>query len=233
MSMTFKLEPVAPYWAIRLKLLALALMLADHIHLVFFARSLEWLYWLSRLVFPIFALIVAQNLEHHEASPQRYISRLMVFGLLAQPFYAWCFDVQQLNVLFTLGVSIALWWLLRTLEMRGLPSSVQFGIAIVLAFGASWLEFGWAGLLAVPIYARLMRRGASWDWLFTLVLSFGLVRFEDTWIMPMLALAIWKLTSRWPWPRAKSRLPTRDWRHAFYLFYPAHLGVLALAQYFI
>jgi hypothetical protein len=209
-----------------LKLGALALMCADHVHFVFFGRPLEWLYWFSRLVFPIFALIAAHNLEHHHANPQRYISRLLLYGVIAQPFYWFCFHVPQLNVLFTLAANIAMWWLLQTLKARGVHAWLRCGITLTLASSLPFLEFGWAGMLAMPVYAALMRRGAWWDWLVAFVLAFGIVGFTTPWIMPMVAVVLWALASRLPTspsPRAKPWM-----QHAAYAFYPAHLAVIAL-----
>jgi hypothetical protein len=161
-SYAWRLPTVKSHAQFWLKIFALGLMLADHIHLVFFHRQLEWLYWLSRLVFPIFALIVAQNLEHHHVNPKRYISRLVFYGILAQPVYMICFQTAQFNVLFTLASSIALHWILDTLKARGLIWQLRWGLAIFLASSLPMLEFGWAGVLAVPVFIALMRRGAWW-----------------------------------------------------------------------
>jgi TraX protein len=231
MNTLFRLPALEPSWTMRLKLMALALMLIDHVHLVFFQRPIEWLYWLSRLVFPIFVLIIAQNLEHHRASPGRYIVKLIAFGVVAQPFYWLCFGVMQLNVLFTLASSIAVWWLLAWLEARRVHALLRLGLAILLASCAHWLEFGWAGLLALPIIAALFRRGSSWDWLAAFILAFGIVNFEEPWIMPLLAVGAWALFSRYP---GETRVkPNHSCKYSFYAFYPLHLALLALTQYFI
>ena len=211
-----------------LKFLALALMLSDHVHYVFFDRQLGWLYWLSRLVFPLFALIAAQNLELHRANPKRYLSRLLLYGLIAQPFYYWSFGFAQLNVLFTLAVSVGAWWWLEVTRARGLDGVMRYAPVLLVAVSAVFLEFNWAGVLAVPIYAALMRRGAWWDWLAALVLSFGIVRFTEPWIVPMVALALWMLGSRFPANLSQTRKPQRWVQHAAYAFYPLHLAVIAL-----
>jgi TraX protein len=208
-----------------LKLLALGLMLSDHIHFVFFNRQLEWLYWLSRLVFPIFALIAAQNVELHRANPKRYISRLLIYGVIAQPFYWLAFGFTQLNVMFTLAVSIATWWWLEVARARGLKPGLRFAPIVLLAIGAIFLEFWWAGVLAVPIYAAVMRRGAWWDWLAALAVAFGIVGFTSLWIMPLVALGLWTLASRLP--TRSSPKPSRWIQHAAYAFYPLHLAVIA------
>jgi hypothetical protein len=226
--LTYRLPIVGPRAQQFLKLLALVLMIADHVHYLFFNRNLGWLYWLSRLVFPIFALIVAQNLEHHRTDPRRYILRLMVFGIIAQPFYFACFHVAQSNVMFTLASSIAVWWLLEVSTASKIHVMVRFCLALVIAACLPFLEFGWAGVLSVSIFAALMRRGAWWDWLSSLVLAFGIVGFGATWVMPMMALGLWGLTSSIP--AISSRKPSRWSQHMAYAFYPLHLAVIAFVS---
>jgi hypothetical protein len=196
-ELTCRLSAVNPRAQQILKLLALALMIADHVHLVFFNRNLEWLYWLSRLVFPLFALIAAQNLEHYHANPHRYISRLLVWGLIAQPAYWFCFHAPQLNVLFTLASSVCLYSVLETLRVRGFHAILRYGIAMLVAFSLPFLEFGWSGVLAIPVFATVMRRGAWWDWLAVLVLAFGIVNFAAPWPIPLTAIALWAFAARW------------------------------------
>jgi TraX protein len=208
-----------------LKLLTLTLMISDHVHYVFFNRNFEWLYWLSRLVFPLFALIIAQNLEHHRADPRRYISRLLVYGIIAQPFYFACFYVAQLNVMFTLASSIAVWCWLEVSRVRKVHGVLRYGFVLVIATCLPFLEFGWAGVLAVPVFTALMRRGAWWDWLSSFILAFGIVGFGAPWVMPLMALGLWALTSRLP--KRSSRKPSRWSQHLAYGFYPLHLAVIA------
>ena len=225
MNLTYRLPIVGPRAEQLLKLLALALMIADHVHLVFFNRNLEWLYWLSRLVFPLFALIAAQNLEHHRTDPRRYILRLMIYGIIAQPFYFVCFHVAQLNVMFTLASSIAVWWLLEVSKIRKVHRFLRYGFVLVIAACLPFLEFSWAGVLAVPVFAVLMRRGAWWDWLSSMVMAFGIVSFGALWMMPLVALGLWALSSRLP--KRSSRKPGRWAQHLAYGFYPLHLAMIA------
>jgi TraX protein len=227
-SMTYRLPALNPQAQQFLKLLALGLMIADHVHVVFFHRNLEWLYWLSRLVFPLFALIIAQNLEHHQTYPRRYILRLMVYGIIAQPFYFACFHVTQLNVMFTLASGIAVWWWLEVSRVRKVHGFVRYGFAVVIAACLPFLEFGWAGVLAVPVFAALMRRGAWWDWLSSFILAFGIVGFGAPWVMPLLALRLWMLTAKLP--EYSSRKPSRWSQHTAYAFYPLHLAVIAFVM---
>ena len=224
--LTYRLPTITPRAQHTLKRFALGLMIADHVHCVFFNRNLEWLYWLSRFVFPIFALTAAQNLEHLRANPQRYISRLLVWGVIAQPAYWVCFHAMQLNVLFTLASSIGTYVLLKTLKARGVHMLFRYAIVVIFsAVSMTFLEFGWSGVLAVPVFTALMRRGAWWDWLAAFVLAFGIVNFTAPWLMPLVAIALWILASRLP--SCSSWKPNVWSRHATYAIYPLHLAVIA------
>ena len=224
-NLTYRLPAISPRAQQFLKLLALGLMIADHVHYVFFNRNLEWLYWLSRLVFPIFALIAAQNLERHRANPYRYISRLLAWGAIAQPAYWFCFHAPQLNVLFTLASSVGLYWVLETLKAREFHIVLRYGIALSVAFSLPFLEFGWSGVLAIPVLAAVMRRGAWWDWLAVFVLTFGIVNFTAPWPMPLVAIALWTVASRW---KGRNTRAPKWVQWAFYAIYPIHLTVIAV-----
>ncbi len=227
-ALTVRLSLVGARWQNRFKLLALVLMLTDHIHYVFFSRQLGGVYWLSRLVFPIFALIVAQNLEYHHADPRRYMTRLLLYGMVAQPFYVVCFHAAQLNVMLTLASSIGVYTAMQTLKAREVFWAWRWGLALLVAASMAFLEFGWAGVLVVPVFAALMRRGAWWDWLAALVLAFGIVNLGAPWVMPLVALGLWGLASRFG--RGDERRPATWLKHAFYGFYPVHLAIIAIVS---
>lgn len=214
------------------KCAALSLMLVDHVHLVFFHRSLVWLYWLTRLVFPMFMLLAAQNLERHRARPEKYILQLLVFGLLAQPVYFASFGFSQLNVMFTIAVGVALHTLFKWSKTR-----VDWALRLVFMAGLIFvpfqLEAGWAGVIAVPVFAALMRRGAWWDWLLALVVCWFVVAGTAPWFVAIAALPVWLIGARVsamaapPVPAVK---PSRWAQLAAYGFYPLHLAVIALVS---
>lgn len=212
-----------------LKVAALTLMLVDHVHLVFFHRSLVWLYWLTRLVLPMFMLIAAQNLERYHARPLKYLAQLVGFGVLAQPFYFMVFGFAQLNIMFTIAAGVAVYALLAWSKTR-LHWSLRLLAMAGLIFIPFPLEAGWAGVIAVPVFAALMRRGAWWDWLLALVISLTIVAGTAPWFVTVAALPIWLLAAQIPakFTQAKSQKPARWTQWASYGFYPLHLTVIAL-----
>ena len=75
----------------------------------------------------------------------------MLYGVIAQPFYYWSFGFAQLNVLFTLAVSVSAWWWLETARARASDVVVRYAPVLLVAVSVIFLEFNWAGVLTVPI----------------------------------------------------------------------------------
>jgi TraX protein len=222
------LPSVSERSALFLKLLALALMVMDHAHFVFWNRRLEPLYWVSRLVFPLYALLVAQHLERHQADPKRYILRLCLYGVIAQPAYMLCFGQPQLNVMFTLAASVGAWWGLKALKVRSWDSAWRYGLVAFVAVCMVNLEFWFAGVLAVPVFAALMRRGSWSDWMMVPLLAWSIVGFGAPWIVPILALGLWVFSARALQAASTPCKPSVWSKHLFYAAYPVHLTVIAL-----
>jgi TraX protein len=223
------LPSVSARSALSLKWLALSLMVMDHVHFVFFGRNFEALYWLSRLVFPIYTLLIAQHLERHGANPKRYMLRLCLYGVIAQPAYMLCFGHPQLNVLFTLALSVGAWWALKSLKARRWELAWRYALVGFVAVCLINLEFWFAGVLAVPIFAALMRRGSWLDWLLVPLLAWGVVGFGAPWIVPLMAIALWIFAAR-AVPKAEKLGKPNVWaKHAFYAAYPFHLTLIAVA----
>ncbi len=137
-----------------LKWLLVLLMVLDHV-----ARAWGWPpEWRlpGRLVFPGFAALIAYHLSQG-VSPEKYLRRLFLFGLLAQPGYSLAlgsFPFWPLNVLFTfLGAALvasgrAYGWVVSLLSEFPLGASLVLATrgqapfsALALALSA-WL-FGW------------------------------------------------------------------------------------------
>jgi TraX protein len=225
LTVSFRLPFIEPRVQNVLKLAALTLMLADHVHLVFFDRSLVWLYWLTRLVFPTFMLLAAHNLERYHARPGKYILQALGFGLLAQPFYFVSFGYYQLNVMFTIAAGVALYAVLKWSKTR-----VHWALRLVGLIALLFLPFpvdgGWYGAMSIPIFAALMRRGAWWDWLLAGFVLVSIVLGTTPWFVPVSVLVVWMCAARVPASAATPK-PSRWAKLVSYGFYPAHLAVIA------
>ncbi len=211
-----------------LKWFALVSMVYDHVvRLLFMGPTLGAATAFGRIAFPLFAFILAYNLARPGVSSRVYrrlILRLIGFGILAQPAMFYLIGVWQLNILFTFAVFVVLLWLvdLRSEKWYALP-----GALLLFALAGTQVEFSWHGLLLALSLAYFVRNGLTLASL--LILAFGMLALATIngshW--GALCLPIILIASRLTLP-----LPRNKW--LFYVFYPAHLTLIAfLAWYFV
>lgn len=174
-----------------LKWIAGAAMLIDHLGAIFYPRlgDLALLFRLvGRLTAPIMCFFLAEGFCRSR-NLGRYLLRLLLFALLAQPAYSlfhgdglWSWN---LNMLFTLALSLGMLWCLEGIKQ----TLLRWGAAAAL-MGLSWfcdwpligplwvllfylfredrekqlLAFSLAALLAVPLFAvRDVLNGYLWQ----------------------------------------------------------------------
>lgn len=205
-----------------LKWIGLAAMLGDHVNKALFGDQLPVLSELGRIVFPLFALVFGYNLARDNAQwPQAYrrtLRRLLLFGVLAFPFSVLAFQrwsLVPINILFTLAIGLALVWCIRRNDVVG----ALLGSVLFLG-GGLLVEFHWPGLLLVVACWACFARPAILAWLGVLG-SLLLVCLVNGNLYALLALPV-----AWGVSRLDLHLPRNRW--VFYVFYPAHLAVLAL-----
>ena len=157
--------------SLTLKLLAMALMLCDHL----WATVLPGVMWLTavgRIAFPIFAFQVAEGFQRtHDR--KKYLLRMLVFALISEiPFnYLYysspVFPFHQ-NVMFTFFIALLLMLGLEKVRSKGtglafLNCKLLGGMTIPLTLGSWTLEFpeqGLALLALIPIWLYNGRQGA-------------------------------------------------------------------------
>lgn len=213
-----------------LKWLGLYAMTVDHFGVVAFDRPfLASL--VGRLAFPIFAGLVGINVMRSRY-PGRYVAYMLLAAVISQPVVMWALDRSAgipLNVLFTLGIGAAL----AAVLFRDLEESTRWVLLLLTGAGlvaVPWVEYGVAGvslIVAIAATIRLYR----WHW------SAGLVAAGS---VPLLA---WMVNGGYP-PYsiiavltvclvglvvARGDRKGGD-RWFFYVYYPVHMAVLALAS---
>lgn len=193
-----------------LKWLSLVLMTGDHVNKVLLHGSQPWLTDLARVVFPIFALVLAYNLVRVE-SIRPALVRLAIAAAIVQPFHALVFDTWwPVNVLATFALALAmmrLWVADRRILALGLlvlSPAADYGVAGVGFTFAAWLWFKgerWAALpAALALLGLCLYNGNAW----------ALVALPLVWAVMDIEIDI---------PR---------WRWLFLGYYVGHLVVLAV-----
>lgn len=210
-----------------LKWLALVSMVYDHVvRLLFMGPVLGDATAFGRIAFPLFAFIFAYNLSRPNVDARVYrrtVLRLIGFGVLAQPAMYYLIGVWQLNILFALAAFAALLWILHDrAEWYALPAAfLLFWVA------GTQVEYGWHGLILMLSFAFFIQQGLTVLSLFGLsvgVFALAVINGNHwgTLSLPIIFLA------------SSIRLPIPRTKWFFYLFYPAHLTLIAcIAWYFV
>jgi hypothetical protein len=203
------------------KIAAMMLMAANHLLLAFPAPWPQWGYLLGRPCIPIFAYILAVRLaEGPLERNKRVLMRLLLWGIVAQPFYyalVGAFTL-RLNILFTLAAGAGLVWLLR----KRLQVPLFVG-AVILLLGNLWLDGGALTPLGIVLaYAFYERSSGAALAVVTfaaaanIALAGGSVAALAVLGAPLLIFLS---------PRCAGFVPrVPGW--VFYVFYPAHLAAI-------
>lgn len=139
--------------AFHIKVLAIVLMLIDHIGLFFFPQEVIFRV-IGRLSFPLFAWLIA-NGARHTHNINAYTIRIFLFALLSQIPYVLAndqtgFSYANLNVLFTLGFGLLAIFFIKQTHNRQL-----WVLIIVLCAAVAHLleaDYGAVGVTSVVAY---------------------------------------------------------------------------------
>jgi hypothetical protein len=207
-----------------LKWIGLVLMAGDHVNKYLLHEAVPAAFALGRMVMPLFGFVLMAHLARPGALEGgvhlRVMLRLAIFALLATPAFVYLVGVWPLNVLATLLLATLIVWLL---ERGGAANRCTALLAFL--FGGMVVEFWWPALLCcLAAWAFVRRRSGlrliSWA---LATASLGVVNGN------LAALAALPLI--WGASLVDIPLPRKRW--VFYVFYPAHLSLIALVQQLI
>ncbi|MBF4695329.1 TraX family protein [Fusibacter ferrireducens] len=206
-----------------LKCIAIVAMVMDHIG----AELLNDFYLLrivGRLTLPIMAYFIAIGYEKtHDL--KRYVGRLLFWGVLSIVPYAYYFESDYQNVLFTLAVGLVLLWALDQIKAADIQWVLIFMVCIavtVFQFDSFFLAIG-----MILIFRYYRDHSTKLYFSFTFLLGFYqallLYLYKDwsqphLWIQNASILAL-PLLHRYNGTRSA-------FKFGFYTFYPLHLIVL-------
>ena len=208
-----------------LKWAAVITMAIDHVDKVALGGSAPQLSAVGRVSFPLFAFLLAYNLEVRGVKAGKYVAPLTLFGVLSQPVYAWAFGRAELNILFTLLLGVAYSptadFLAQQLRLGRLKHVMGVMLFITPALFVSYAIWG---VFLVPLFRHFLRRPGPLT-LMLIVLDIILANNlqPNAWFAPLAVMVIYAVTrSAWSIPRSS--------RWVFYVFYPAHLILIKAAS---
>lgn len=228
--------------ALGLKLLAMALMLCDHLWAAL-PGAPDMLTHLGRVAFPIFAFQIAEGFARtHDR--KRYLLRMLAFAAVSEvPFDLFyggtVFYPFHQNVMFTFVLAILLLLGVEKLRAKGtVPYLLAAAAAVFLGYilgTVTMVDYYGCGVVTVLLF--YLCRGWKWGWLPELagllylngVLLAGeeLTAFGVT--FPEQGLAVLALVPILCY-RGRQGPHSRAIQYACYAFYPVHMLILALAQ---
>lgn len=221
--------------AFTLKVIAITAMTLDHIGAFLYPDDL-WLRVIGRLTIPIIAFLIVEG-YYHTSGIKRYMLRLLVFAVLAQPVYLMAFG-NGLNVLFDLltGLSAILiidryklgWW--------------RYPFIAIVSLIAIAISLDWWHLAILLIYIFHEWRGNFKALTFAIATLFILNFLLFKWLADSTgnaSLQITHATNLWCiatlpliyfYNGARGKFKGLDYRYFFYLYYPAHLIIIYLIK---
>ena len=229
--MTKQLPKLKCLNALDLKLLAMALMLCDHLWATVVPGAM-WLTNLGRLAFPIFAFMIAEGCKYTH-SRRRYFGNIFALAVLCQIVYYLADGSLYLSILFTFSLSILTIFALQ--DFRREPTPLR-GAVFLLTIAAVFIlnrvfsiDYGFWGCM-VPVFAALPQNTKWGTTVFsTLLLGIGLVFLGLAFGgRQMFALAAIPLLLCYNGKRGKWNM-----KSFFYIFDPAHLVILQLIAWLV
>jgi len=204
-----------------LKWIGLLLMTGDHVNKYLLHEASPTLYALGRMVMPLFGFVLMANLARPGAFEAgvhlRVMKRLAIFALLATPAFVQLVGWWPLNILTTLWLAT---WIVWLLERGGRTAHCIAAVAFLV--GGAVVEFWWPALLCcLAAWAFLRRPGGLRLLLWTLAMaSLAAVNanFAAMAVLPLI------------WGAREVEIPLPRSRWVFYVFYPAHLSLIALVS---
>nr|WP_308628374.1 TraX family protein [uncultured Eisenbergiella sp.] len=219
-----------------LKLIAIISMLIDHMGGVFFPEYPVFR-WFGRLAFPIFCYCMTVGMLYTK-NIRRYLGRLGLFAIISQPFWILAFNPQDIlgnltnwNIFFTLFISLLSVW--------GFKEKKWWLFILAFLVIALWnFDYSYTGIILMLIFYLCRRKPVLGACLYALtylpalfmaspgdplnlVLGGHNIGFEAGALLALPLIFLHTNTS----------LKIPKW--FFYVFYPAHLGLIALVRYLL
>ena len=211
-------------------------MLIDHAGLLLFPEQ-GWMRTVGRLAFPLFAYCIAEGFRYTR-SRAKYFLRLFALGAACQIVYLVAAGDTLIGILLVFSLSVLLMWvadLAKTAIRENRPSRYLWLCAAISAVCAAAvlctvaeLDYGFFGVM-LPVWVSLFEKKEHR----LAALGFGLGALcLDSWLMgghrQMWSLMTVPLLALYNGKPGKYRM-----KWFFYVFYPAHLGILQVLDWII
>ena len=204
----------------QIKWLAAFLMLIDHIGFMIEAEPMRII---GRLSFPLFAWVLTQNWKRREpsSSAKALITRLLLFGIIAQLPYIIFFNKLDLNILISFALVVITFTRIHKAQANRKIIIMMLGLVAAQFWG---VDYGWYAV-ACPLLMINLKGAGDRMWWTTWILTNIIYAATSGYFLQVFAI-LTPLILAYHKP-AKNRKPTAIEKKFFYYFYPIHLAGLA------
>ena len=231
-----------------LRTIAVVLMISDHVWATYMSFG-NWMTYLGRMAFPIFAFQIAEGFVH-TSNLKKYYLRLLGFALITEiPFNLFYssrfFNPYHQNVLFTLLLGLLAITVIdkakkeRTAKNIGL--SVLWLVLISVVSFIGFVDYGFLGVLTVVMFYLFRDFPLAWVAQVVGMVLINIVFFEGqvfpvellgkTFEVPYQGFAVFALLPIWLYGGKKGK-SNKIMQFGFYAFYPIHMLILYLIKLF-
>ena len=230
-----------------LRVIAILFMLSDHIWATAMSFG-NWMTYIGRLAFPIFAFQIAEGFVH-TSNFKKYALRLLSFAIVTEIpfnlFYSsrW-FNPYHQNVLFTLLLGLMAIYVIENARKnkttKKLILSALWLALICIVASIGFVDYGFLGMLTVVMF--YLFRNFPFAWVAQLVgmVLINIVFFEGHVLpfeifgkmfeIPSQGFAVFALIPIWLYG-GKKGVSSKIMQYGFYAFYPIHMLILYLIKF--
>lgn len=225
-----------------LKCIAIICMTFDHIGFVFYdvMPFADTMRFFGRFTFPVMVMMIAEGYRYSK-NRDRYFVRLMFFAVLSMIPYSLIHDGKPYNVLFTLAAGLLLLMYEDIIHSEfGVDKRILSLVFILLAFLFSWLlrscDWAFPGIVTIYVAGKIdnikvrsvviplmLFIGCFVPKLFGESLYLSSVIFYSGILFSIPVLLLYN--------GQKGKSFDGVMKYGFYIYYPLHFAVIALAQY--
>ena len=207
-----------------LKLIACLSMFIDHLGAVCFSGMMGFRI-IGRLAFPIYCFLLVEGAVHTR-NMKKYILRMGIFALISEvpfdlAFYHRLVYTGHQNVFFTLGLGLlAIWFLEHPIEQLDIPD-VLYKLLVIIAAGliAEFFntDYGFTGIAVICVFYYL-RGQPQLKYPIAAILLAAMGGVEVYAVLALIPILLYY---------GQRGRQTKVMQYGFYIFYPAHLLLIA------
>ncbi|MBR3767920.1 MAG: hypothetical protein IKL10_06750 [Clostridia bacterium] len=217
-----------------LKIIAITVMVIDHAAVIFLGDEPSVFRKIGRIAFPIFAFMIAEGARRSK-NKLKYALRLLAFAFISEVPFDWGFygeflEFSHQNVYFTLFLGLVSVYLFDFFKKRGL-GFLSFISTAALGTAAMYLstDYGFMGVAVITLMAVFNdAKGASRYIGFVLSSLLTVFVVDPTVILGYVSSQVYAVFAAVPISLYNGKRGFKMNKYIFYVFYPAHIVILAL-----